>query len=109
MLRATLLFFVFISIIPLWANEPDMITSGERITVTSNVLGEERSIWVSHPNGYAEGTAKYPVLYLLDGPGHYQHTLGSLDFLSSRGNAPEMIIVAIANTDRTRDLTPEMK
>jgi len=102
-------FFVLLFLVPLFANEPIPIVSGEQITITSKVLGEDRTIWISHPDGYENSTRRYPVLYLLDGPGHYQHTLGSLEFLSGRGNAPQMIIVAIANTDRTRDLTPEMK
>src|SRR5262249_35951755 len=34
------------------------------------------------------------------------HTAGTIEFLARNGRMPEMIVVAIANTDRTRDLSP---
>ena len=53
-------------------------------------------------------TTKYPVLYLLDGPGHFYSVTEMIKQLSANGNTivPEMIIVAIPNTDRSLDLTP---
>lgn len=56
-----------------------------------------------------EGLVKYPVLYLLDGSGHFYSVTGMIKQLSTtNGNtvSPEMIVVGIPNTDRTRDLTP---
>ena len=52
---------------------------------------------------------RYPVVYLLDGDGHFESVVGMIQQLSQvNGNTivPEMIIVGIPNTDRTRDLTP---
>ena len=77
----------------------------------SDVLQEERSYWVYLPNSYQEGSKqRYPVLYLLDGNLHFHSVSGVVQFMSSgiNGNCqiPEMIVVAILNTDRTRDLTP---
>jgi hypothetical protein len=46
---------------------------------------------------------------LLDGDGHFPSVMGMIQQLSEvNGNTkcPEMILVAIPNTDRTRDLTP---
>ncbi len=52
---------------------------------------------------------RYPVVYLLDGDAHFFSVVGMIHQLSSiNGNTicPEMIVVGIPNTDRTRDLTP---
>ncbi len=52
----------------------------------------------------------YPVLYLLDGDAHFHSVSGLIQILGTGINGttvlPEMIVVAIPNTDRTRDLTP---
>jgi predicted alpha/beta superfamily hydrolase len=82
------------------------ITIGERLTVASKVLGEERTILVSTPLGYGRGQQRYPVLYLTDGDAHLTHTRGTVDFLARNGLMPQVIIVGIVNTDRNRDLTP---
>ncbi len=86
------------------AGEP--ITIGETVKITSKVLGEERTLLVSLPGGYARATARYPVLYMTDGDAHLIHTRGTVDFLARNGEMPDVIIVGITNTDRTRDLTP---
>ena len=86
------------------AGEP--ITIGETITMQSKIMGEERTILVSTPPGYAQGSNGYPVLYMTDGAGHFTHTRGTVDFLAGNGVMPQLIIVAVANTDRTRDLSP---
>ena len=52
---------------------------------------------------------KYPVVYLLDGDAHFNSVVGMIQYLSqvnSNNACPEMIVVGISNTDRTRDLTP---
>lgn len=77
-----------------------------RLTIKSEVLGEERVILVRTPPGYEGGTMRYPVLYMTDGDAHLQHTSGTVQFLARNGRMPEMIIVGVTNTDRTRDLTP---
>lgn len=50
------------------------------------------------------------MLYLLDGDAHFHSVTGLLQILGTGVNGtyvvPEMIVVAIPNTDRTRDLTP---
>jgi uncharacterized protein len=43
---------------------------------------------------------------LTDGDAHIGHTASTIEFLSRSARMPEMIVVAITNTDRTRDLTP---
>lgn len=86
------------------ANEP--ITIGETVTIQSKIMGEERTILVSTPADYDRSQERYPVLYMTDGNAHLTHTRGTVDFLVRNGLMPSVIIVAVANTDRTRDLTP---
>ncbi len=77
-----------------------------RLALKSETLGEERVILVRTPPGYERNQQRYPVLYLTDGDGHIAHTAATLAFLARNARIPEMIIVGITNTDRTRDLTP---
>jgi predicted alpha/beta superfamily hydrolase len=77
-----------------------------KMTLKSEVLGEERTIWIRTPAGYENNKVSYPVLYLTDGDAHIGHTASTIEFLSRNGRISELIIVGIANTDRTRDLTP---
>jgi predicted alpha/beta superfamily hydrolase len=81
------------------------ITIGKQEVIHSDILNEDRNIWIGLPEGYSEAN-QYPVFYLLDGPGHFQHTTGSAKFLQNNQRAPGCIVVGISNTDRTRDLTP---
>jgi uncharacterized protein len=77
-----------------------------KLTIKSEVLGEERHILVRTPIGYETNKESYPVLYMTDGDAHMAHTASTIDFLSRNGRMSEMIVVGIINTDRTRDLTP---
>lgn len=77
-----------------------------RLNIKSEVLGEERVILVRTPPGYERGSERYPVLYMTDGDAHLLHTSGTISFLARNGRIPEIILVGITNTDRTRDLTP---
>ena len=78
----------------------------DKITLKSSVLGEERTILVRIPAGYANNKAGYPVLYMTDGDAHMAHTASTVEFLARNGRMSELIVVGITNTDRTRDLTP---
>ncbi len=89
------------------------IKIGEKFSFRSKILNEERSYWVYLPDSYNNTLympQRYPVLYLLDGDAHFHSASGVVQFMSTgiNGNIqiPELIIVAIPNTDRTRDLTP---
>jgi uncharacterized protein len=80
--------------------------TSNRVVIKSEVLGEERVILVRTPPGYERDGQRYPALYLTDGDAHLGHTASTIEFLARSGRMPEMIVVAITNTDRTRDLTP---
>ena len=89
----------------------EKLENGEIIKLKSNLLNEERSIWIHLPKSYNDASikpAKYPVIYLLDADINFGYFTGMTDFLARQPYAdmPETIVVAIMNTDRTRDLTP---
>lgn len=96
------------------AQEEDRrVTIGQMYTIASETLGEDRQYWVYLPASYnsdSGASQHYPVMYLLDGDAHFPSASGVVQFMSSgiNGNVqiPELIVVAIPNTDRTRDLTP---
>ncbi len=50
--------------------------------------------------------AVYPVLYLTDAEAQFEHTSATAAFLARNGFMPEVIVVGVKNTDRTRDLSP---
>jgi len=87
----------------------DILQIGKIDSLHSEILDETRNIWVYVPDeaaGDVFGKTNYPVLYLLDGPGHFHAVTGMLKNLGDNGIVPRMVVVGIPNTDRTRDLTP---
>jgi predicted alpha/beta superfamily hydrolase len=89
------------------------ITTGERLSMRSSILSEERPYWVHLPDSYGDvryGPRQYPVMYVLDGDSSFHFATGTVHFMSEglTGSIqiPELIVVAVPNTDRTRDLTP---
>ena len=94
---------------PSEVSDSDQIVIGKMDSLRSEILDETRNIWVHVPDnttGAIFGETSYPVLYLLDGPGHFHAVTGLLNNLGQNGIVPKMVVVAIPNTDRTRDLTP---
>jgi len=92
------------------AQNDNKIVIGKIDSVYSKILGEQRKIWVYTPDMTSGNSNQHwPVLYLLDGDGHFASVVGMIQQMSQvNGNNvyPEMIVIAIPNTDRTRDLTP---
>src|SRR6187402_2331507 len=92
--------------------QENKLTLGTIDSIQSKILNEQRKIWIYVPSSASNTTfakQKYPVLYLLDGEAHFYSVAGMIQQLSEvNGNTfcPEMIVVAITNTNRTRDLTP---
>lgn len=92
------------------AQDADKVIIGRIDSLSSTYLREQRKVWVYLPNGFNDkSTQRYPVVYLMDGTAHFFSVVGMIQqFSQVNGNTvcPEMIVVGIANTDRTRDLTP---
>lgn len=92
------------------------ITIGEKVSIYSKILQEERAYTVKLPSSYdfhqftSSIPAHFPVLYVLDGDEYFKIVSATADYLSNGQNGnymmPEHIVVAISNTDRMRDLTP---
>lgn len=82
------------------------IVAGQKVVIHSSILNEDRTLWVSTPDTAFSATARYPVIYLLDGDSHFLHTSGIVQFLSNNNKMPAMIVVGVLNTNRSRDLTP---
>ncbi|HEU4718716.1 MAG TPA: alpha/beta hydrolase-fold protein [Bacteroidia bacterium] len=83
---------------------------GEVQELLSAELGEKRTLNIYLPQSYAQNdTAKYPVIYLLDGgmDEDFLHIAGLVQFSSFPwvARVPESIVVGIVNTDRKRDFT----
>lgn len=95
-----------------YAQNDESITIGKKEVIFSKILNENRRIWIYTPNFTSQSVSpdkRYPVLYLLDGDAHFFSTVGIIQQLSqANGNGvlPEMIVVAIENTNRLRDFVP---
>jgi len=89
----------------------ERIVIGEKITISSKILNEDRQILVHLPQDYEYSDNKFPVLYVLDGEFFFYQAIGAVQFLSEcsyiyNNPIPKMIVVAIINVDRNRDYTP---
>ena len=107
------IFFLLITIVNAYGQNDRQIVIGSKDTSYSSILKEQREYWVYLPPDYTDSSfslQRFPVLYLLDGNAHFHSLTGLIQQMTTgiNGNTifPEMIIVAILNTDRTRDLTP---
>jgi len=99
-----LLLSLLLSISQSWAGTP--IAIGEMVKIPSRIMQEERTLLVALPPGYARSTERYPVLYFTDGDAHFTMLKGITDALAGSGLMPQVILVGVPNTHRTRDLTP---
>ena len=92
---------------PAIKDDTSIINIGVKDRLYSKILEEDREVWIYQPNISDDQAAyakkKYPVVYLLDGDGHFHGLVGMVRHF--RSVIPEVIIVGIPNTDRTRDLT----
>lgn len=94
------------------AQTDNSISIGHVDTLFSEILHEQRKIWIHVPDGNSDKTftpQRYPVVYLLDGDAHFQSVVGMIQQLSDRnGNdiCPKMIVVGIPSMNRFRDLSP---
>jgi len=85
---------------------------GERITINSVELNEERELQILLPENYQENLkASYPVIYLLDGDYNFHGVSGILDMLANKGQLiPDVILVGLADkgTEKYRKyMTPD--
>lgn len=78
----------------------------------SEILNGKRSVWIYLPdceNGQSDALQRYPVVYLLDAQEHFGSfttMIQQVDEANGKRMFPDMIVVGIPNTNRSRDLTP---
>jgi hypothetical protein len=79
-----------------------------RFTIVSRLLGETRRVVVALPASYGRSARdhRYPVAIVLDGESLRGPAATVSAELADNGQIPELVIVAIENTNRLRDLTP---
>jgi predicted alpha/beta superfamily hydrolase len=87
--------------------QDEPVNIGLSRTLRSEVLKEERKINVYLPQTYesSQRYRRYPVLYVRDGGKFFHSFTGVVDQLTSDATprAPEMIVIAILETNRVRD------
>ncbi len=106
---------LFLSIVfgflPFVLKAQNPINIGTTHKIHSHILNEEREYWIYLPSNYQDTSftsTKYPVIYITDGDRNFLSTVAAQNDLS-RGlyqHMPECIVVAVLNTERSRDLTP---
>jgi predicted alpha/beta superfamily hydrolase len=113
LLRKIILVVLFISIgfnsVESFGQEVEKVQIGTKFKMHSNFLNEERMYTVGLPKSYHTSLKDYPILVILDGDEHFLGVSGIVDQMNqgrSQGHIPELIIIALSNTDRTRDFTP---
>ena len=89
--------------------EQEKVDIGFKTRIESNILKEEREIYISLPHSYGKADGKFPVFYILDADYNFQVTKGIINFLTLYDKIPEAILIGIPNknsANRNRDLTP---
>ena len=77
--------------------------------IVSAHVGETREAWVSLPDSYDETSDRYPVLYMFDGEINFTSgVIGGLRQAAFLGEIPDFIVVGVVNTDRSKDIFPEV-
>jgi Tol biopolymer transport system component len=84
------------------------IIIGAYRTTHSDILNEERLIYIHLPKGYEDTQLAFPVLYLLyvDLYNYFTDAVMVTEKLGETGEIPPVIIIGVANTNRYRDLLP---
>jgi predicted alpha/beta superfamily hydrolase len=88
-------------------DQPRPVEIATSYTLRSSILQQTRRINVYLPPGYAESSARYPVLYLLDGgvQEDFIHIAGIASLAADFRRIREFILVGIEGIDRYHDLT----
>jgi predicted alpha/beta superfamily hydrolase len=106
LLAAIIIILIFTLSVTAQQESNDIVIGKTRI-VKSSILGEDRIISVWLPSSYEGSTKSYPVLYLLDGDPGMRFALAAATVEELAGwQIPEMIVVGVANIDRSKDMFP---
>lgn len=101
--------YIYLLVFIFWASASFSQTQneiGQKHVLHSKILNEDRTYQVYLPASYNWASDRsYPVMFVLDSEFNFLHTVGSVSFLSSQGEIPELIIVGVNSTVRIRDFT----
>lgn len=84
----------------------NQVSIASKHTINSTVLNEERTLFISLPDGYEKSNGTYPVLILTDGKQNIKHVAGSIELLTRTGSIPPIIVVGIESINRSKDFSP---
>lgn len=92
--------------LPAAAQTATPIVIGESYRLPSKAMAGERVVNVYLPPSYAKGTARYPVIYLLDGgvEQDFHHITGLAQLGGIAGTSRDVIVVGIETVDRRAEL-----
>jgi len=102
--------FSVLCIIILWAqivfsqDYPDKFLNGTIDGIQSEILQENKTIFIYLPNNYSDTKKLYPVHYITDGPSTSNIFYNLLHLHSSAGNMPEGIVVGLSSDNRNNNL-----
>ncbi len=105
MKRTVILIFILLGLL---LSAEEQVVIGNKISLYSDILQEEREFLLSLPGDYETSSKNYPVLFHLQGSEVLFHKeTGTVKYLSEfRNDIPEMIVVNILFTDYQRDVFP---
>jgi predicted alpha/beta superfamily hydrolase len=88
--------------------EKSPIILGQKITIHSEILDEDRTFLINLPSNYEESEGNYPVLFQIQGSETLFHKeTGTIRYLNEwRDKNPPMIVVNILFTNYLRDIFP---
>lgn len=95
------------ALVPVPSTAPNT-AAPRKFSIASKILGETRRISVAIPGSYersADGH-RYPIAVVFDGESLLAPAAAVSATLADNGQIPELVLVAIENTNRLRDLTP---
>lgn len=94
---------VIMTILPAWSEPISAPERTEHFTVYSEVLDEEREIYVLTPEGFDPDGEGYATVYVLDGEWSFPLVSSYHDYLSRWGRIPKVVVTGVRNVDRNRD------
>ena len=97
------------SLLQAQSTDNEAITIGTVDTIFSNVLNEDRIIYIHTPMGY-EQMENLPLVFVMDAYSQFTQTASTMSYISNgaQGNdiIPQSIVVGITNPNRNYDFTP---
>ena len=82
----------------------------ETLAVRSEILAQDRRVYVQVPSDYEQTAHAYPLLFVLDGEWLFEPARAQVRFLSEHQamgfEIPKMVVVGIENLDRDPDYVP---